>query len=64
MEYEIGQLVFHVGTMEKYKILRKINPSQYEIIDSQSNIFTEPEDCLLEVVENRNRIIKFIINEE
>lgn len=61
MEYEIGQLVFHVGTME---ILRKINPSQYEIIDSEGNIFTEPEDCLLEVVENRNRIIKFIINEE
>lgn len=63
-KFEIGQYVVHTGVPgKKFKIFGNKYPDIYDIIDSDTGlIYTEPIDCLLDLIESRDNLIDFIIN--
>jgi len=48
----------------KFKIVREITPSQYEISDpTDGKTYIEPTDCLLGLEESRDNLLKFLLDE-
>lgn len=66
MKFEIGQLVCHIGVQgKKFIFIGMIGPSQCEIKDVANNrVLVEPIECILDIIESRNNIINFIIDEK
>lgn len=64
--FEIGQLVSHKGVVgKKFRIQAKITDTQYEIQDlTTKEIYTEPSELLLDIVESRDFLINYLINEK
>ena len=65
-KFEKDQLVVHSAVAgKKFKVVRMINPSQYEILDMSNNeILLEPVEYLLDIIDARDNKIEEIINEK
>ena len=66
MKFDAGQLVCHVAVSgKKFIFIGMIGPSQCEIKDPITNmILVEPIECVLDIIESRNNIINFLIDEK
>lgn len=66
MKFEIGQLVCHIAVNgKKFIFIGMIGPSQCEIKDPTNNvILVEPIECILDIIDSRNNIINFLIDEK
>ena len=64
-KFNIGQKVFHVHLRNrKFRIVREIHPSQYEIEDPDTGKqYYEPTDRLLDINEMRDNLINNLIDE-
>jgi hypothetical protein len=65
-KFEKDELIVHSGVSGKrFKIIRQVNPSQYEILDMNTNqIFLEPIECLLDLIDSRDQLINFLLDEK
>ena len=63
---EKDELIVHSAIGGKrFKVIRMYNPSQYEILDMDSGeILLEPIEYLLTLIESRDSLINFILNEK
>lgn len=62
-KFEIGDIVVHsaIGG-KKFRIIKIVNPSQYEIEDMISGkILLEPLEYLLDIVDSRDQLINFLL---
>lgn len=63
--FEVGDVVTHNRIPgKKFKIIDKLSPSRYEIEDlTNKSKYVEPIDELSSIIESRDRLINFIIDE-
>ncbi len=63
-KFSIGELVCHKSVYgKKFRIVKEINPSQYEIEDVDTKlILLEPIDCILGLVEYREYLLDYILD--
>lgn len=65
-KFEKDELVVHSAVSgKKFRIIKMINPSQYEIEDlTTGQILLEPIEYLLDIVDSRDNLINYLLNEE
>ena len=63
-KFEIDDIVVHSAISgKKFRIIEMINPSQYEIEDLiTGKTLVEPVEYLLDIVDSRDNLIDFRIN--
>lgn len=63
-KFEIDDIVVHSAISgKKFRIIKMINPSQYEIEDLiTGKTLVEPVEYLLDIVDSRDNLIDFLIN--
>lgn len=63
-KFEIDDIVVHSAVSgKKFRIIKMINPSQYEIEDLiTGKTLVEPVEYLLDIVDSRDNLIDFLIN--
>ena len=65
-KFEKGELVVHSAVSgKKFRIIKMVNPSQYEIEDlTNGKILLEPVEYLLDIVDSRDNLINYLLNEK
>lgn len=62
-KFENGDLVVHsVVSGKKFRVVKMINPSQYEIEDlTTGKILLEPLEYLLDIIDSRDNLINYLL---
>ena len=65
-KFEKDELVVHSAVSgKKFRIVKMINPSQYEIEDlTTGQILLEPVEYLLDIIDSRDNLINYLLNEK
>lgn len=65
-EFEEGELVVHSAVSgKKFRIIKMTNPSQCEIQDLVTGkILLEPLEYILDIVDSRDNLINYLLNEK
>jgi hypothetical protein len=65
-KFEKDELVVHSAVSgKKFRIVKMITPSQYEIEDlTTGEILLEPIEYLLDLIDSRDNLIKYLLNEK
>jgi hypothetical protein len=65
-KFEKDELVVHSAVSgKKFRIVKMITPSQYEIEDlTTGKILLEPVEYLLDLVDSRDNLINYLLNEK
>jgi hypothetical protein len=65
-KFEKDELVVHSAVSgKKFRIIKMVNPSQYEIEDlTNGKILLEPVEYLLDIVDSRDNLINYLLNEK
>ncbi len=62
-KFENGDLVVHSAVSgKKFRVVKMINPSQYEIEDlTTGKILLEPLEYLLDIIDSRDNLINYLL---
>ena len=65
-KFDKDELVVHSAVSgKKFRIVKMITPSQYEIEDlTTGEILLEPVEYLLDLVDSRDNLINYLLNEK
>ena len=65
-KFEKDELVVHSAVSgKKFRVVKMINPSQYEIEDlTTGEILLEPVEYLLDIIDSRDNLINYLLNEK
>ena len=65
-KFEKDELVVHSAISgKKFRVVRMTTPSQYEIEDlTTGETLLEPIEYLLDIVDSRDNLINYLLNEE
>lgn len=65
-KFEKDELVVHSAVSgKKFRIVKMITPSQYEIEDlTTGKILLEPVEYLLDIIDSRDNLINYLLNEK
>jgi hypothetical protein len=65
-KFEKDELVVHSAVSgKKFRIVRMNTPSQYEIEDlTTGEILLEPVEYLLDIIDSRDNLINYLLNEK
>jgi len=65
-KFDKDELVVHSAVSgKKFRIVKMITPSQYEIEDlTTGKILLEPIEYLLDLIDSRDNLINYLLNEK
>jgi len=65
-KFDKDELVVHSAVSgKKFRVVKMINPSQYEIEDlTTGEILLEPVEYLLDLIDSRDNLINYLLNEK
>ena len=65
-KFEKDELVVHSAVSgKKFRIVKMITPSQYEIEDlNNGQVLLEPVEYLLDIIDSRDNLINYLLNEK
>jgi hypothetical protein len=65
-KFDKDKLVVHSAVSgKKFRVVKMINPSQYEIEDlTTGEILLEPVEYLLDIIDSRDNLINYLLNEK
>ena len=65
-KFEKDELVVHSAVSgKKFRVVKMITPSQYEIEDlTTGEILLEPVEYLLDIIDSRDNLINYLLNEK
>jgi len=65
-KFDKDELVVHSAVSgKKFRVVKMINPSQYEIEDlTTGEILLEPVEYLLDIIDSRDNLINYLLNEK
>ena len=65
-KFDKDELVVHSAVSgKKFRVVKMINTSQYEIEDlTTGEILLEPVEYLLDIIDSRDNLINYLLNEK